>query len=399
MRRIAIAILALTALSVSAQKKELSQARSYIKSGKDYDKAEKLMTDLLAKDTVNRHNKKIYATWYESVLGQYQQINEKIYLRQKYDTATVYSLLNRLFLVAESLDSIDAQPDKKGKVKPEYRKTNAEQLDKLRRNLYFGGTYNLRRGKNKESFNYLETYIDAARQPLFAAYDYAKNDTVMPTAAYWATLAGYRMKDAELTLRYSQQAMTDTSKAVFVRQYICEAYLWQKNDEAYVKALEDGFEHHPEYPYFFPRLGDYYNQHRQVEKTLDLSNEALSRYPDRPLFLLAKSVALLELNRNEECIEVSNKLIAKNADMPEPYLNIATCYLNDALKLEQQKDARAHRDQIIDLYTKARPFMEEYRKLAPKDQNRWAPALYRIYFNLNIGKQFEEIDQLMRKMK
>lgn len=397
MRKIAIAILALIVSVSFAQKKELSQARTYIKSGKDYDKAEKLMTDLIAKDSVNRQNKKIYATWYESVLGQYQQINEKIYLHQKYDTATVYSLLNRMYRVAESLDSLDAMPDEKGRIKPEYRKSNADQLDKLRRNLYYGGTYNVRRNKFKEAFGFFETYIDAARQPLFTGYDYAKNDTSMATAAYWATLSGYRMKDAENTLRYSSLALTDESKAVYVRQYICEAYLWQNNDNAYLKALEDGFEHHPEYAYFFPRLGDYYNKHGQIDKTLRLSNEALAKYPDQSLFLLAKSVALLELDHYDECIDVSNKLISKDPELPEPYFNIATCYLNQALELEKKNEPRLYRQKLTDLYSKARPQMEQYRKLAPKDQKRWAPALYRVYLNLNMGQQFEEIDRLMRR--
>ena len=398
MRKIAIAFLVMTVSISFAQKKELSQARSYIKSGKDYDKAEKLMTDLIAKDSASRQNKKVYATWYESVLGQYQQINEKIYLQQKYDTATVYTLLNRMYRVAESLDSLDAKPDEKGKVKLEYRKSNADQLDKLRRNLYFGGTYNVRRSKFKEAFGFFETYIDAARQPLFTAYDYAKNDSSMATAAYWATLAGYRMKDAERTLRYSNMALTDASRAVYIRQYICEAYLWQNNEEAYLKALEDGFEHHPEYAYFFPRLGDYYNKHGQIDKTLRLSNEALAKYPDRSLFLLAKSVALLELDRYDECIEVSNKLISKEPELPEPYFNIATCYLNQALELEKKNEPRLYRQKLTDLYTKARPQMEQYRKLAPNDQKRWAPALYRVYLNLNMGQQFEEIDRLMRRL-
>lgn len=398
MRKIAIAFLAMTVSISFAQKKELSQARSYIKSGKDYDKAEKLMTDLIAKDSASRQNKKVYATWYESVLGQYQQINEKIYLQQKYDTATVYTLLNRMYRVAESLDSLDAKPDEKGKVKLEYRKSNADQLNKLRRNLYFGGTYNVRRSKFKEAFGFFETYIDAARQPLFTAYDYAKNDSSMSTAAYWATLAGYRMKDAERTLRYSKMALADASRAVYVRQYICEAYLWQNNEEAYLKALEDGFEHHPEYAYFFPRLGDYYNKHGQIDKTLRLSNEALAKYPDHSLFLLAKSVALLELDHYDECIEVSNKLISKEPELPEPYFNIATCYLNQALELEKKNEPRLYRQKLTDLYTKARPQMEQYRKLAPNDQKRWAPALYRVYLNLNMGQQFEEIDRLMRRL-
>ena len=397
MKKIAITLLALACCTAYAQKKELSQARTYIKSGKDYDKAEKLMTDLLAKDSASRQNIKVYNTWYESVLGQYQQINEKIYLHQKYDTATVYTLLNRMYRVAESLDSLDARPDEKGRVKPDYRKSNAEQLDKLRRNLYFGGTYNVRRGKYQKAFNFFETYINAAQQPLFASYDYAKTDASMPTAAYWATLSGYRMKDAERTLRYSDLALKDTSKAVYVRQYICEAYLWQKNDNEYLKALEDGFAHHPEYPYFFPRLGDCYNKHGQIDKTLQLSEEAMKKFPDRSLFLLAKSVALLELDRYDECIEVSNKLIAKDPKLPEPYFNIATCYLNQALKLEQKNEPRLYRDKLTEYYTKARPQMEKYRQLAPKDQKRWAPALYRIYLNLNMGRQFDEIDRLMKQ--
>lgn len=397
MRKIAVAFVALLAVGGSAQKKELSQARSYIKSGKDYDKAEKLMTGLIAKDSANRQNPKIYAVWYESVLGQYAQINEKVYLKQKYDTATVYTLLNRLYRVAESLDSLDARPNEKGRVKPEYRKEHAEQLDRLRRNLYFGGTYNLRRSRYQEAFDYFETYIDAARQPLFAGYDYARNDTSMSSAAYWATLAGYRMKDAERTLRYSQLALTDTSKAVFVRQYICEAYQLKQDDAAYVKALEDGFAHHPEYPYFFPRLGDYYNQHGQVSKTLQLSDEALAQYPDRPLFLLAKSVALLQLDRYDECIAVSTKLSDVSPQQPEPYFNIATCYLNQALELEKRNEPRLYRERLTKLYTQARPQMEKYRQLAPNDQQRWAPALYRIYLNLNMGREFEEIDRMMRK--
>ena len=42
-------------------RQELSQARTYIKSGKDKDlsSAEKLMTDLLAKDSANRQNPRI----------------------------------------------------------------------------------------------------------------------------------------------------------------------------------------------------------------------------------------------------------------------------------------------------------------------------------------------------
>ena len=59
-----------------AQKKELSQARSLIKSAK-YAEAEKTVTALL-KDSANRENRRIYQMWFEAVRGQYDQANERL---------------------------------------------------------------------------------------------------------------------------------------------------------------------------------------------------------------------------------------------------------------------------------------------------------------------------------
>jgi hypothetical protein len=33
----------------------------------------------------------------------------------------------------------------------------------------------------------------------------------------------------------------------------------------------------------------------------------------------------------------------------------------------------------------------------PKEKAKWAPVLYRIYLNLNRGKQFDEIDRLLKE--
>ena len=108
-----------------AQKKELNEARTYIKSGKSLDKAEKMMLQLL-KDSANRQNKKIHLTLYDAVEKQYELANEKLYLRQKYDTAQFFDLVQHLYRVAETLDSVDALPDKRGRIRPEYRQQHAE---------------------------------------------------------------------------------------------------------------------------------------------------------------------------------------------------------------------------------------------------------------------------------
>jgi len=377
-------------------RKNIDQAKTYIKSGKDFDKAEKLMTDLL-KDSVNRTNIKIYTTWFDAVRNQYIAANEKLYLKQKYDTAAFYTLTRHVEEVAYALDSLDSRPDKKGRVRPEYRKSNAAFLHSLRLNIYYGGTWHIRKNDYKSSYVYFDDYVNAANNPFFSDYKYIETDSLRSTAAYWATFCGYKMQDAEKILKHSDLALADTSKAQFTLQYKCDAYQLQKNDSAYYRTLKEGFKRYPDYPYFFPRLAEYLNNKKKYLEVLSFAEEGLSVNPNNILFLIAKSVALLNVEKYEECVDVSRKLIESNDSLPEPYFNIATCYLNEALSVEQQNEPRKNRLILKTLYQSARPYMEDYRKLAPADSKRWAPALYRIYLNLNMGKQFEEIDRLMRK--
>ena len=55
---------------VYAQKKQMDQVRSIIKSGKNLDKAEKTMSELM-KNSANKDNKKMYMLWYQTVQAQY----------------------------------------------------------------------------------------------------------------------------------------------------------------------------------------------------------------------------------------------------------------------------------------------------------------------------------------
>lgn len=397
----AVAALMLVA-PVCAQKPEkmvrahIGQARAYIKSGKDYDKAERLMTDLL-KDSANRENIKIVATWFDAVKGQYEAANEKLYLKQKYDTAAFYQLMRHMEDVAFRLDTLDARPDGKGRVRPTYRKTNAELLRALRPNIYYGGTWHVRKADYRAAFDFFDDYLQAPLQPLYADYHYEQTDTMLQTAAYWATYCGYKMQDADRMLKYCKRTQSAPATEAFGIQ--CEAYAHHLRSASapYADALRRGYEAYPLHPYFFPRLADFYAEQGRNDSVLVIANRGLEVNDSNMLFLLAKSVALLNLERYDDCIETSLYMLQLNDTMPEPHFNIATCYLNRALAVEQQNQPRRNRQRLRDLYKSAQPYMEDYRRLAPNDKQRWAPALYRIYLNLNMGKQFEEIDRLMHQ--
>lgn len=392
-------LLLLTAPCLRAQRKEISQARVYIKSGKDKDleKAERLMTDLLSKDSINRKNTKIYATWYEVVKKQYEVGNEKLYLKEKYDTTQLFNLAKRLFTIAETLDSIDSQPDKKGRIKPEYRKKHAEELMRLRTNLYSGGAFNMRKTDYHAAHIYFDMYIDSERQPLFSAIAKNFDRKMLVQAAYWATYCGYKNNNSYQTLKHAKLALADTSKTSFVYEYMAEAYLKEKNEEKFVETLLQGFSNNPTFPYFFPHLMDYYNSHQQYDRALALADTALLVAPDNDLFAFAKSSVLLNTGKYDESLTLSIKLIERQPMLSEAYYNAGTAILNKILNIENSTDARLHKKKVKDLYQQARTFIEEYRRQVANNSHKWAPLLYKIYLNLNMGKQFEEIDAIMKK--
>jgi len=392
MKIIIIMILCFTVSAASAQRKQIGEARTILKSGKNYDKAEKLMTDLL-KDSANRDYKRIYEIWLQSVQKQYDQANERFYMKQQQDTAQFFSIVRRMFTIAERLDSLDSRPDRKGRISHDLRESLAKDMTGYRPNLFNGGAYYLRKSDFMTAYHYFEAYIDCRRQPLFEAYKLDSADTRIPEAAYWATYAAYRMKNPVLALRYHKTALRDSSKADYTLQYAAEAWATLKDDSMYLATLYDGYRRFPKSTYFFPRLMDYHTQKGEHEKALRVADYGLQNDSTYEMFIFAKSVVLINMEQYAKSLEYTKRLIAIDTKINDTYYNAGRAYLNIALRM----DPRRHKKQIKKMYQNALQPLEHYRQLEPQQVQKWGPALYRVYFNLNMGKQFDEIDKILKK--
>lgn len=387
-------LLWMTPCLMAAQKKELSQARSYIKSGKDFDKAEKLMTDLLLKDSASRENPRVYQTWAEAVRKQYEAANERLYLHQNQDTAAFFALTRRMFTVLVALDSVEMRHLRKGKTMPESRQKSQQELMGHRPNLFAGGSFLVKKNKWPLAYDYFETYINCRRQPLFENVD-LQTDPRLPDAAYWATYSAYKMNDAERVLRFKDLALADSTKASYVLQYVADAYQWKGDTTHYAATLEEGFRRFPIFPYFFPRLYDYYSQNGDYELALQAADRALKYDDANQLYLFSRLVALYMLKCYDECIATADRMISLDETFAEAYYYAGSAYLNSVMSI----DERRNRSKAKDLYQKSRVYMEYYRSLMPGEAAKWAPPLYQVYLNLNMGRQFDEIDQILKKLK
>ena len=126
-RIIATMVLLSLSLLIQAQKAELSEIKTCLKENKNLDVADSLIRKVIAMPK-EKNNIRHYLTLTEIRRKQYENGNEKLYLRQLKDTASLFPILRKMFLAYESLDSIDALPNKKGKVSPKHRKKNAAPL-------------------------------------------------------------------------------------------------------------------------------------------------------------------------------------------------------------------------------------------------------------------------------
>ena len=386
-------------MGMAAQKKQLSQARDNIKEGKNLDKVEASMWTLL-KDSALQANVKMWVILTDALKAQYEQGNEKLYLKQNYDTAALFNTTKRLFTAMEGLDSVDMQPDKKGRVEFKYRQRNAQYLNSIRLNLFNGGAYFVRKQNYQEAQTYFEQYLDCARQPLFEAYDYSQRDANMPRAAYWAMYCAYKEQNASLVLHYNDLAQKDTAHLSHAIQFEAEAYRQLGDTTHYVGSLKRGFSLFPKDPFFFTRLIEYYEREDLQDSAMHVADKALAVDSANVLFRLAKSTILLNMGLYDECIALCKPLVEENDSLADAYYNMGLAYFNKAITLDKvRQNNKKMRQQTMAFYEQSRPCIERYRALEPDKARKWIAPLYTIYLNLNMGKEFDEIDKLRNEYR
>ena len=83
--------------------------------------------------------------------------------------------------------------------------------------------------------------------------------------------------------------------------------------------------------------------------------------------------------------------------MADAYYYAGMAYVQQAMQLDRQnRTARQYKAQRQAYYKKALPYMQRLRELLPDERQKWGAPLYTIYLNLNMGKEFEEIDKLLK---
>ena len=403
MKRVLFSMVLLMVVSFAfAQEKNVKEAKSIAGEVKpDFTKAEQLINEALT----NPETKDNAATW--DVAGYIQKrINEKemenAYLRKPYDTLKVYNSVLNMYNYYVKCDELAQIPNEKGKIKNKYRSANSKTILAERPNLINGGIQYFNLNKNEDALKYFAAYVDAATLPMMEKENLLEKDTILPQVAYYATLAADRVGDKDAVMKYAQYALKDKENGQFAMQLLTDAYKAKGDTAKWVEKLQEGIVKFPENQYFFANLVDYYSSSNQNDKAMQFADDMLAKDPNNKLYLYVKAYLYHNMKDYEKAIEFYKKTLDIDPAYAEACSNLGLVYLLQAQEYADKAPADINdpnyataQAEIKKFYEAAKPYYEKARELKPDQKDLWLQGLYRVYYNLNMGPEFEEIEKMM----
>ena len=403
MKRVLFSMVLLMAVSFAfAQEKNVKEAKSIAGEVKpDFAKAEQLINEALT----NPETKDNAATW--DVAGYIQKrINEKemenAYLRKPYDTLKVYNSVLNMYNYYVKCDELAQIPNETGKIKNKYRSANSKTILAERPNLINGGIQYFNLNKNEDALKYFAAYVDAATLPMMEKENLLEKDTILPQVAYYATLAADRVGDKDAVMKYAQYALKDKENGQFAMQLLTDAYKAKGDTAKWVEKLQEGIVKFPENQYFFANLVDYYSSSNQNDKAMQFADDMLAKDPNNKLYLYVKAYLYHNMKDYEKAIEFYKKTLDIDPAYAEACSNLGLVYLLQAQEYADKAPADINdpnyataQAEIKKFYEAAKPYYEKARELKPDQKDLWLQGLYRVYYNLNMGPEFEEIEKMM----
>lgn len=405
-------VLLLAASFTFAQEKNVKEAKS-IASGTnpDFAKAEQLINEALT----NPETKDNADTW--DVAGFIQRRRsekemENAYLRKPYDTVQVYNSAVSMCKYYFKCDELAEIPNEKGKIKNKYRKANGAAMMAERGNLINGGIYffniasqeegDAAKVNNQKALDFFGTYVEVAKSPMLEKENLLQTDTVLPQIAYYASLAAAKLEDYPSILKYAPYAQDDKEVGKYAMEFISTALQKGGDTDKWLASLKEGIQKYPDHAFFFGNLIDYYSNNNKYDEAMQFADEMLAKDPNNTFYLYVKGYLYHNMKDYDKAIEFYTKTTEVDPNYAEAYSNLGLIYCLQAQDFSEKattdvNDPKYKEDQNVlkAFYEKAKPNYEKARALKPDQKDLWLNGLYRVYYNLDMGPEFEEIEKLM----
>lgn len=358
----------------------------------------------LQQDSTYNTEPRLYDFGTQAYIALNDALNEKVYLKQTFDTLQFFQTIYGIYDYALRCDSLESVIKATRGKSPKFRKQNHERILKYYKNLNAGGRYFYAHGKYADAIRFLKLAQELPHMPVTADCLDVKQDRSIENAVMLVRSA-FEMKDTLLVQEYAPLAMQGAAEVrCDVIEVLARMAEGANDVPAYLKFLRQGLDEFPDETFFFTSLSDYYTQHEDYRTSLALADDMLRVDSVNYYFLLAKGLALINLDRSAEAVIWLQRALAVSDSTNGNlfyYIGAAYCNLAASVELPVNMRSKAYAEAKKEekhYYVSARDYMERFRDLCPDEKERWAPLLYKIYLNLNEGDKFDEIEQIVSKL-
>ena len=185
-------------------------------------------------------------------------------------------------------------------------------------------------------------------------------------------------------------------------EFVSTALKAEGDTAKWIVSLQEGVQKYPEHPFFFGNLIDYYSNSKKFDEAMAFADEMIAKDPSNPFNTYVKGYLYHNMEDYDKALEFYKKTIELSPDYAEAYSNIGLIYCLKA----QDYSAKATSDvndpkyaedmaKLKTFYEEAKPYYEKARQLKPDQRELWLNGLYRVYYNLQMGPEYEEIEKLM----
>lgn len=363
----------------------------------------------LVADTMYSCDPKLYAFGIDAELLLCEAFNEKMYLGQKIDTAQLFTAnydLCHFILRCDTaeqriLENADAHlSGKKNRTGDVYRRQNRQILHQHYPNLSAAGRFHYGKKQFAEVRKYFSLYFSLPYHPVWGADTSVVTTETFRENIYLDFRAMYELKQYAEMPRVADGLLADSALHGQVLDMLIVAAQGRGDSTTYYALVRQGLSENPDRLDYFAVWANYHIERGEYEAAIALADTLLVRDPMNRYYLQCRCLSLFKLDRLEESRIAAERLADADSTAAEAQFVLAYYFVHQAEQVQLPRQTRsalyksAKRRQT-ELFAKARVYAERFRQLMPEDQERWAPLLYKIYLNLNLGKEFEEIQHLM----
>ncbi|MDR0231700.1 MAG: hypothetical protein LBI82_06220 [Dysgonamonadaceae bacterium] len=332
---------------------------------------------------------------------QFSMEQQKELLGQTPDELVMYSALQRIkpfFLVADSLDQL---PDAKGKVKPKFRKDMKSILLANRLHYLNAGGFFYNKGDYENAFDMFNQFFSMPKMNMFEGENIAVNDTAYAQFRYYAGLALAQFStDTTKIISYFESIKNNNGyNEEDVLKFLSSLYEQTNNTVGMVNTLREGVERFPNDSFFMLSLINHYIYSDQGDAAIKMITKAIELSPNNAELYNVLGIVFENSKKDNDAAKANyEKALSIDPNYVEAIGNLGRIFYNRAVEaqvaaneISDNKKYEAARAQAMDMFREALPFFERAHQLRPEDRD-YMIALSRIYYVLNMGDKYDEID-------